>query len=179
MQLYGIQDLTNNWIVTKLEDEFSNIYDPNLVKNYHPDYKHEPSNLFYILSQTENRYKKGMYYVLLQDSTFICSAGWNEYELDHDVALALTRAYVSPEFRTKYFMGQHILPEIIKQTRSYKHLYITSNSYNIAIFNWFDRSAKGKLGALFNNWPDIYKKFKPKGKQSIYYTDQYVLEYIE
>jgi len=30
---------------------------------------------------------------------------------------------------------------------------------------------------LFNDWPEIYRKFVPIGKRDIYYTEQYVAEY--
>jgi hypothetical protein len=145
--------------------------------NYHPDYSSESANLFYILGDTNGRYSKGNYYVLEDSGTYICSAGWNEYELDSDIALALTRAYVSPAHRGHYPMGVHILPEIVASTRMYKHLYITVNKYNSAISRWFSRSAAGKSGGIGTRWPNIYHNFKPAGVKTIYYTEQYVMEY--
>jgi hypothetical protein len=74
-------------------------------------------------------------------------------------------------------MGEYILPEIIKNTTQYKHLYITADSYNSAIYQYFVRASQGKTTALYNNWPDIYRKFKPIGKKTIYFTEQYVAEF--
>jgi len=160
-----------------LELAFSKIENSNLLKNYHPDYKNEPANIFYILNDKNGRYNKGCYYVLENNGEYVCSAGWNEYDLDNTIALALTRAYVEPKYRTKYYMGEYILPKIIASTRNYKHLYITADSYNSAIYQWFVRANEGKSPGMFNDWPDIYRNFKPIGKQTIYYTEQYVAEY--
>jgi hypothetical protein len=38
------------------------------------------------------------------------------------------------------------------------------------------RKEKNKRAALFNDWPEVYKNFKPIGKKTIYYTEQYVVE---
>ena len=70
---------------------------PSSITNYHPDYANEPSNLFYILNQPNNRYTKGAYYILEEDNKLIACAGWNEYELDITTALGLTRMFVSKE----------------------------------------------------------------------------------
>jgi len=175
--VHHIQDLSNEYVTNLLTNGLSKITEIKSLKNYHPDNKSEPSNLFYILNDVNGRYKKGCYYVLEDENGYVCSAGWNEYELVDSTALALTRAYVSPEHRTKYYMGEYILPEIIKNTRNYKHLYITADSHNSAIYQWFVRASQGKSPGMFSDWPDIYKSFKPIGKQTIYYTDQYVAEY--
>ena len=70
-----------------------------------------------------------------------------------------------------------ILPKIIESTVDYDHLYITADSHNSAIYQWFVRANQGKKPGMFNDWPEIYRKFKPIGKQTIYYTEQYVAEY--
>jgi hypothetical protein len=160
-----------------LEFAFSKIENNNILKNYHPDYKNDPSNIFYILNDKNGRYNRGCYYVLENDGDYVCSAGWNEYDLDNTIALALTRAYVEPKHRTKYYMGEYILPKIIENTRQYQHLYITADSYNSTIYQWFVRASEGKSPSMFNDWPDIYRKFKPIGKKTIYYTEQYIAEY--
>jgi len=176
MQLHQIHDASNRFIIGLLEDSFSKIINSNLVKNYHPDYKNETSNIFYILNDVNGRYSRGCYYVLEENNEYICSAGYNEYELDSSIALALTRAYVDPKHRSKYYMGEYILPKIIENTTQYEHLYITADSFNSAIYQWFDRANTGKRPAMFNDWPDIYRKFKPIGKKNIYYIEQYVME---
>ncbi len=178
MFLHHIHDNSDSHLMGMLEKSFIKIKDENLIKNYSPEYKEDPANIFYILSDSNGRYKNGCYYVLENDGEYICSAGWNQYELDSDVALALTRAYVDPKYRTKYYMGEFILPEIINNTRNYKHLYITADSFNSAIYQFFVRAEQGKRTTMFNDWPELYKKFKPLGKKTIYYTEQFVAEYI-
>lgn len=177
MIIHELHDDSNKYVISLLEHEFSKIKNQNILKNYHPDFKENPANIFYILSDPKGRYKKGCYYVLEDNGTYVCSAGYNEYDLDNTIALALTRAYVAPENRTKYYMGEYILPKIIESTEKYEHLYITADSYNSAIYQWFVRANEGKSPGMFNDWPDIYRKFKPIGKQTIYYTEQFVADY--
>lgn len=177
MIIHELHEASNKLVIDLLEATFSKIKDKNILVNYHPDYKTNPANIFYILNDMNGRYKKGCYYVLEDDFGYVCSAGWNEYDLDRTIALALTRAYVEPKYRAKYYMGEYILPLIIKNTRKYNHLYITADSYNSAIYQWFVRAEQNKKPGIFNDWPSIYRKFKPIGKKTIYYTDQYVAEY--
>ena len=177
MQLHELHDSSNEFVMDLLEVSFSKITDSNIIKNYHPDYCNEPANIFYILNDVHVRYNRGCYYVLEDDGEYVCSAGWNQYDLDSTIALALTRAYVEPKYRTKYYMGEYILPRIIESTKKYNHLYITADSYNSMIYQWFVRAEEGKSPGLFNDWPEIYRYFKPIGLKKIYYTDQYVAEY--
>lgn len=179
MILHAIHNNSNKFVIDLLQVALNKIKNPNLLKNYHPSNKNEPSNIFYILNDSNGRYNRGCYYVLENKGEYVCSAGWNVYDLNKSIALALTRAYVEPKFRTKYYMGEYILPKIIESTRDYKHLYITVDSYNSAIYQWFVRANAGKSPGMFNDWPDIYRKFKPIGKKTIYYTEQYVAEYEE
>ena len=177
MLLHELHDASNEFVMNLLEASLSKITDIDIIKNYHPDYKNDPANIFYILKDVNGRYNRGCYYVLEDNGEYVCSAGYNEYDLDQTIALALTRAYINPKYRARYFMGEYILPKIIESTASYRHLYITADSHNSAIYQWFDRADKGKKPTMFNDWPDIYKKFKPIGKKTIYYIEQYVMEY--
>jgi hypothetical protein len=177
MHLHELHDSSNEFVMNLLEVSLSKITDSDIIKNYHPDYKNDPANIFYILKDVNGRYNRGCYYVLEDNGEYVCSAGYNEYDLDQTIALALTRAYVDPKFRTKYYMGEYILPKIIESTLNYKHLYITADSHNSAIYQWFVRANEGKTPAMFTQWPDIYRKFKPIGKKNIYYIEQYVAEY--
>jgi len=176
MNIYTINDLSNIKVIDILKKEFSQITDSDIISNYHPDYAQTPGNLFYILEQ--GRYQVGKYFVIVDDADgFIASAGWNQYELDASVALLLTRMYVSPRHRTQYYIGNHVLPIVLEEVADYKHQWITCNEHNSMIYQWFSRSALGKRTAMFDNWPKIYKKFKPIGKKTIYYTQQYVAEF--
>jgi hypothetical protein len=179
MKLHKINDSSDKYVIKLLEESFSEITDDNIIKNYHPNYASNNANIFCILNNKNGRYKNGCYYVLENNNELVCSAGWNEYELDRTIALILTRAYVAPKYRAKYHMGEYILPDIVESTKEYVHRYITSNSYNSAIYQFFVRASQGKRTAIYNDWPEIYKKFKPAGVKNIYYTDQYVAEYIK
>jgi len=172
--IHLINDLSNKHVVNLLKSNFCSISNKNIVKNYHPDYSNIPGNLFYILAK--GRYKQGMYYVVEKNGKYICSAGWNKYHECVDTALLLTRAYVSEHYRSKYPLATYLLPLMIDATSHYKHVWITCNEHNRSIYSAFERLNSGKSAGLFNQWPDVYKKFKPIGLKTIYNTQQYVVE---
>jgi hypothetical protein len=172
-----IHDDSDRHALAILERGLNEVEDPHIERNYNCRWRDHNSNIFYLLAN--GRYKRGAYYVLSCGGQYVASAGWNEYELDTSIALALTRAYVHPRWRTQYLMAEYILPHIITSTRQYVHLYITVNPHNTALYNYFRRSADGKSTALFSNWPPIYKKFIPRGQATIYYTQQWIFEYGE
>jgi len=174
MQIHEIHDLSNKHVTELLITSLSGISDTRIIKNYHPDYNNDTGNIFYILQNGRYNLGKGKYYVLENNGEYICSAGWNEYE--PDIALILTRMYIAPKHRVNYYVATNILPKILEEVTDYKHVWATVNAYNKALYEWFVRDKLGKRTALFNNWPDIYKNFKPVGKKNIYYTDQYVIE---
>lgn len=177
MQIHEIHDNTNKHVISLLEEEFSTIANVDVVKNYHPDYRNDPANFFYVLESGRFRKGHGKYYVIEEDNKFICSAGWNEYDLDPTIVLYLTRMYVNKAYRAMYYVGTHILPLILAETTHYERAWITSNKHNKAIYDWFERASAGKQTSLFNNWPEIYRQFKPIGKREVYYTEQYIVEY--
>jgi hypothetical protein len=174
MQIHEIHDLSNTVVIDLLKREFAKITDNTIIKNYHPDYENTPGNFFDILAK--GRYEKGCYYII-EDGDYVGSAGWNEYNAD--TALLMTRMYVSPKYRVQYYLGNNLLPLMIKNTSTYNKQWMTVNSYNVGLYKWFERSVEGKATSLFNNWPDIYKQFKPVGMHTVYYTEQYVVEYIK
>ena len=174
MILHKLHDLSDKRITELLVSELSTITDNTVIKNYHPNYKDMSGNLFYILENGRYCLGKGKYYIVENNGEFVCSAGWNEY--DSETALVLTRMYVAPKYRVNYHVANYILPEILKEVNHYKNVWATVNEYNRALYEWFVRDRSGKRTALFNDWPDIYRKFKPIGKKNIYYTDQYVIE---
>ena len=177
MLIHEIHDLSNQYVTDLLKQGLSHIEDVSYITNYHPDYESIPSNLFNTLTAGRYRLGHGKYYVIEDDGIFIASAGWNEYDLNSDVALMLTRMYTIPKFRMNYHIAENILPLALKEARAYPHIWFTCNEYNKKIYDWFVRVEQGKTGALFNDWPDIYRKFKPIGKKTVYYTEQYVAEY--
>jgi len=176
MNILTIHDYTECPALSLLEKEFSTIVDPLYVKNYHPDYTNVPGNFFYILRYGRYANGHGKYLVLEEDGQYICSAGWNEYDLDPTIALVLTRMYVNKEHRAQYYVGKNILPILLNETSNYNRVWITSNQHNKSIYRWFSRAADGKNPTLFNSWPEIYKKFKPIGQREVYYTLQDVVE---
>jgi hypothetical protein len=176
MLIHQIHDTSNKSVIDLLAKAFSGIENPLFMKNYHYDYRDNPANVFFILENGRYREGHGKYFVIEEDGKYICSAGWNEYDLEPTIALALTRMYVNTEYRTQYYVGNNILPTILEETASYSRVWITSNSHNKMIYRWFERSAQGKRTSLFNDWPDIYRGFVPIGQHEVYYTMQDVAE---
>jgi acyl carrier protein/GNAT superfamily N-acetyltransferase len=176
MKVHEIHDLSNEKIVSLMINGLSKITDENLITNYHPDYSNHNSNLFYIIRY--GRYRKGFgkYYIIEDDNKYVGSAGWNEYETDPSIAFALTRMYVDPEYRGQYYIAQNILSKTLNETKKYDKIWLTVNKYNKRLYDWFVRADQNKRTALFNDWPDVYRKFKPIGEKTIYNTLQYVVE---
>jgi hypothetical protein len=174
-KIYEISDLTNLDIVEMLKSSITDEIFKNvdLQKNYLYKYKDNPANLFYILDH--GRYNEGSYFVVTdQNDKYIASAGWNPYT--HDTALLLTRMLVIPEYRGSYILAKTVLQKMIDQSANYKNQWITFNEYNLTLYKWFERVEEGKRGALFNDWPDIYARFRPIGQKEINHTLQYVVE---
>jgi hypothetical protein len=176
MIIHEIHDLSNGPAVSILSRGLAKITDNELAYNYHPDYADRNSNLFYILKY--GRYRKffGKYYILEEDGNYICSAGWNEYEHDPNVAFALTRMFVDPAHRAKYFVAEHILSKSLIETQNYNKIWLTVNKYNKRLYDWFVRAEQNKRTALFNDWPEVYRRFKPVGERLVYNTPQLVME---
>ncbi len=172
MLIHSIKDIKNKKIIKLLKDNFVNITDKKLVQNYHPDFSDIPGNFFYILK--EGRYLNGNYLIMEEDGVFYGSAGWNKFE---DKALLLTRAYIPEKFRRQYLFSKHLIPVMLEETIDYKKLWITCNEYNITIYHAVTRLNEGKPAGLFDQWPLIYKQFKPIGKKIVNHVEQYVLEY--
>lgn len=177
MKIHEIHDLNNKPVIDILKLGVSEIQDENIIKNYHPDYCNTSGNLFYILDQGRYRQGHGKYFVITDSDKYVCSVGWNEYDLDPTVALLLTRMYITPEYRAQYIIGKTILPQMIQEAENYSRLWITANNHNRAIYTYFERVSQNKRPTLFNDWPEIYRQFKPIGKRTVYYTEQWVAEY--
>lgn len=178
MIIHEIQDLSNSRVVTLLKQAFSQITDDNLIKNYHPDYDYDSGNFFYVLK--EGRFNTGKYFVIEEDNNFMVSSGY--YSYTDDIALVLTRTYTAPIARHKHYLGKYLIPLMIGQTSHYKKVWTTVNEYNKHWYNWISKSNtnkdSGNKSSLFDG-PDYMKpwsKFRPIGKQTVNYVEQYVLE---
>lgn len=172
MVVHSIKDNKNLKIIGLLKENFSKIDDVLIEKNYHPSYSNFSSNFFYILN--DGRYLNGNYYVMEKDGVFYGSAGWNPYE---DKALLLTRAYIPKEYRGQFLFAKYLLPIMFLETTEYKKLWITCNDYNISIYHAISRLNQNKPAGLFNQWPKIYKNFRPIGLKTVNNTLQYVVEF--
>ena len=174
-KIYEIHDLSNQLIFEILKSSITKEMFANdcISKNYLYEHRSDPANLFYILEA--GRYKRGSYFVVTDfDNNYIASAGWNHYA--DDTALLLTRMLVIPEYRGSYILAKTVLQQMIDQSSNYQNQWITFNDYNLTLYKWFERVEQGKCGALFNNWPEIYARFKPVGQHEINHTLQYVVE---
>jgi hypothetical protein len=176
MIIHEIHDLSNRHVNDIMCSGLSKITDRDIIRNYHPDYSNDSGNLFAILENGRYQKGQGKYFVIEEDGEFICSAGWNEYDLDKSTAFALTRMYTDPAHRGKYLVANNILPKTLEETSEYENVWMTVNRHNKVLYSWFVRASQNKRTALFNDWPDIYKNFKPIGEKMIYYTPQYVVE---
>lgn len=174
MNIYSINDDSNTVVCDLLKREFSKIKDKETLENYHPDYADNPSNFFNVLKQ--GRYIKGNYYILEENNEFICSAGWNEYVFNPDIALLLSRLYITPKYRSQFYPGNYILPLIMNESVNYRHRWITVNDYNKPFYNMIARLSKSSPSAP-SHWPQIYKKFKPIGEHRVHDVLQWVVEY--
>lgn len=175
MKIYEINDLSNTKVIDILKSGITqNMFkNKKLFENYLYSHKDSPANLFYLLQN--GRYKTGSYFVITEDDdSYVASAGWNQY--DKDTALLLTRMLVIPEYRSSYIIGHTILNTMIDQAKVYDKVWVTFNHYNKTLYDWFERVDQGKTGALFNDWPDVYRKFKPIGEKIINNVPQYVVE---
>jgi hypothetical protein len=175
MKVYEIYDDTNEKVLNILKTGITeNMFDnKKLSLNYLYKYKNNPGNLFYVLKN--GRYKKGCYFVVVDENdNYLASAGW--YSYNHNTALLLTRMLVVPTLRGSYILAKTVLQKMIDQSSNHKNRWLTFNEYNLTLYKWFERVHEGKRGALFNNWPEIYSKFKPIGTKQINGTLQYVVE---
>lgn len=173
MQIHTIQDLSNNYVIDLLKTNLSKVVDPNIISNYHPDYKHIPGNLFYVLA--EGRYKTGNYFVLEEGGEYLGSAGWNEY---NDVALIMTRLYIPLEYRGNRHISKYITqPIMFKETAAYNKLWITCNEHNKAIYNMIERMHHGNSSGIGVTWKEVYSHFLPIGQHVVNNTLQYVAEF--
>lgn len=173
MKIHAITDDTNAEAIEVLKSGITSdmLKNDGLCDNYLYERRHHPANLFYWLAN--GRYKNGCMYVVSDSNGFVACSGWYQYA--PDTAIVLNRMLINPVHRTKYVVGNLLLPKMIEQTKQYDNVWITCNEYNKSIYNWFNRAAEGKSPALFKNWPDIYKAFKPIGQHKVNGILQYVV----
>ena len=170
MIVHQINDLSNLYVIDLLKDGLKHISEDHLLENYHPDNQHNPANLFYILKN--GRFSIGNYYVIEdKNGQYAGSSGWNR--LNDSTALGLVRAYTIPRYRAHFLLGKHILPNILKETKNYKKVWLTFNEYNKKIYDVIALMNQGKS----TPWPKDYKKFSPIGTKTVNNTLQYVAEY--
>jgi acyl carrier protein len=175
--IHEIHDLSNDYVVELLRSGLSKVTNENILVNYHPMYQQNPANLFYILTNGKYRKGHGKYFVIEEDGVFVASAGWNQYDSEPTTALVLTRMYIDPAYRAQYIIGNSILPQILTDTEDYAKIWITVNEHNKVIYKWFERASENKRTTLFNDWPPIYRNFRPIGQKTVNYTEQYVVEF--
>jgi hypothetical protein len=174
--IHAINDLSHTYVISMLTASLSKITDPDIIKNYHPDYRTIKGNLFQILEDKKGRYKKGNYYVIEGDGNYIGSAGWNEY---NDVALLCTRAYLMPGYRHRFLMSKYLLPRMFKETENYDKLWFTFNDHNVPIYETLSKLSK-KNDLISDTKSPLrknYSNFKPIGQRQVYSVIQHVLEY--
>jgi hypothetical protein len=169
MIVHSIKDLSNTKVVSLLEVGLSKTVGDSLV-NYHPDYRNDTSNIFYLLNT--GRFQQGNYYVLESNGQYIGSSGWYPYA--SSLALILVRSFLPKGHRANYYMSEFFMPRFLEETADFSKLWITMNDHNKIIYNAFERMSEGKSVG----WPDSYKLFKPIGQRTVNNVQQYVVEYL-
>ena len=69
-----------------------------------------------------------------------------------------------------------IIEETLVETEKYPNVWLTVNEHNKSLYEWFVRVSRYKKTNLVNQWPEVYRQFKPLGQRVIYNTTQYVVE---
>lgn len=176
MLIHSIKDNSNIFLLDFLKQNFSKISEPNLIKNYHPDFSNESGNFFNILKN--GRFNEGKYFVLEDAGIYCGSAGWHPYHYDNElVALGLVRCYLPKEYRRKWLLSKYFLPNILEETSNFKKIWLTFNEYNKGLYKGFELLSQGRNVGLGESWPKVFSKFIPIGKKTIYFTEQFVVEY--
>jgi len=167
MIVHAINDLSNSVLIDFLK---SGLYEnARGMVNYDPSFENNSANLFYVLA--EGRYTTGNYYIIEEDGKYVASAGWNIFQ--ETIVLTLSRAYITPKYRSQYLMAHLLIPRIFNEAKNFNTFWITCNDYNKSIYNGLYRTYIGKS----TGWPDIYKKFVPIGTKVVNNTLQHVAEY--
>ena len=177
--LHKIHGLADSKVVSILENGLKHITDQRIVKNYHPDFANDTGNIFYLLGSGRYRKGRGAYFVAEEDGVYLGSGGWNTYDLRPSTALLLTRAYITPDYRSTAIIGHSLLKSIIRESwpdiQHFDSIWITVNQHNLALYKWFDKVSRQST-PLFSEWPEIQHTFRAIGQQQVYNTDQWVVE---
>lgn len=119
------------------EDSYSDTRDSKV--NYHTDdWENNPASLLYkiYIEKVYDRENRGAYIGMLMDNKIVCAAGINQYNVDNNVALYLTRAYTRLSYRgntklLKHQMSYALLDKIIEY--DYLAAMISFNEYNLKL----------------------------------------------
>lgn len=177
MNLHYLHDDSDQTKITILQDGLRCVEDERLSKNYNPKYSENNANLFYLLKNGRYAFSKGKFFVLENNGKFVACAGWNQYDQDPSIALLLTRVYIANEYRANYFLTKYFLPAMLPEVLHFSKIWMTFNLHNKVIYDWFIKiNNSGEDGFVAKKFP-IFKSFNPIGLQSVYFTDQYVIEY--
>jgi len=172
--IHEIHDLENRYVtdllVKGLSESTSTIYNPN--------YSDKLGNIFFILDQRRFAEGRGTYYVMEKNGEMICSTGWNEYDLDPTIALGFTRLYVPEKHRRNFYASQYLTDKILDATQDYDKLWLAHGQDSLHLYDryvYFHEHGKNK----HESYSNFYSRFKPIGELEIYYTKQWVVEYIK
>lgn len=208
--IYQLNDLSNLENVNKLRDGLASIPTKNyrgMEENYLYEHKDTPGNLFRILD--EGRYLNGAYYVLTnQEDRYMASTGWYMYqdETEGEVALALTRTIIHPDFkaeklneelnlqtmnttntgiRAPFLSGigvirNYLFLPIIAEIKS-RHqgkIWQTVNKKNYGFYWLLERENKKENSTYYKVLDDTGVKYRwiPMGERTVHYTTQHILE---
>jgi hypothetical protein len=144
------------------------------IANYEPKNHLSNTNLFYLLNS--GRYHSGDFYMLFEEGNFVGCSGWFEHE---GSIIAMSRAYLALKYRSQSVLAQSLLPLIISLNKDRRlPIIMTFNENRRQVYECFERIQAGKSFLLGQEWPEVFKLFKPKGKKKLFGYDQYIVEFL-
>lgn len=126
------------------------------------------------------QYQEYLFGYMLTDGVWKPALGGG-YQVTEDGVAILTRLFVVPHYRMRLFI-QHLLAELVRSLSARDDLvldtrvYLTFNSYNAVLYEWFVRRAEGRGSAVGKQWPEVFSVFKPAGLQMVNSVEQFVCE---
>jgi hypothetical protein len=149
--------------------------DEYFLKNYHPCHAELNSNLFWLLHQ--GRFKTGSYDIIVDSNNrYVGSAGWYHHE---NVIIAMSRTYLSKEYRGRHVLANNLLPDVINfANKNNFPVWMTFNQKNKNIYNEFCRVSETKNPRSSSLWPNCFLLFHPIGVWRVNSMDQYIVQYL-
>lgn len=178
VEVFTLNQLDESHFIDFLKRASLEINYPAHKNMWSKSWEQEPATLPYLLYR-KKRFSnpKGEFHVLKVDDQIQAVAGVYLSDFDENVAIGSVRAWVSNEYRGKFLIGKHILPEQLAwaKQKNCKLFFLTFNEYNKNLIKIVKRNG---LGRAKNRTPDMlfYNGIKEAPFPcNIQYTKQWVV----